>query len=354
MSPEIIAAIIGAIAVVLAPIILHKYKTARTEFDTKLVNQVGSTETLPADGVISDDKLIQLGIEICKAIKRVLERPIGQEQRITVLEKSPGNEVKVIDLECNTAARHVIDNWSSGQDVDVLLVGEDIESNVHSQRSPAQIVCLLDSLDGTQHWLRGRNLYCTALSLFQLNPSNTSEYNLRVSVVHLASGDILYAREDVRSTYIYGKVSPLCPSQLGATEIAKAHVCTVTRRPHHYSRLAPYIIDGSPFAGLYSFGGNPILAELSLGNYDAVFYPPILSEEESIPLWDWLPGGHLVYRAGCSLISPNGMELDLLSIAQESINKGSIDTPYIAAIRSEIANGIANWIGSAGQIMKGI
>lgn len=295
---------------------------------------------------VTDEDLTALGRTICWDIREEIERGTSPEDRTNVAETRHGLEVKFIDLACNRIARRSVARWASRHSCMVQLVGEDFDEAVQLVDGPP-IVCCLDSLDGTQHWLRGRNLYCTALSIFTRQTAPGSPYRLRVSMIQIHDGTLFVAREDLAQTFVDGIAVPLRVPSRPVADIHRAHVCTVCRRPDHYRLLVPTLAQGSPFAGLYTFGGNPLLAELSLGHYDAVFQIDGGPLKDAQPLWDWVPGGHIACRAGCSILTAGGHALDVVEFAAQAINHGE-DTPgYVVSQSHELAQAIAEWLTRA-------
>ena len=221
----------------------------------------------------------------------------------------------------------------------VSLGGEDLPLKLPVNKE-APILCLLDSIDGTQHWIRSKNLYCTALTLFTQDQS--AKYRLRVSMVQSPDGTIVLAREDNSVAQIDGHPSPLRIGHDTVSEVADAHVCTVCRRPDHYRILAPLLANGSPFSGLYTFGGNPALVDLAFGRFDAVFQPD--AAEDGQPIWDWLPGLHIAQRAGCTVLSSDETPFDVVQVAETVIALGDSERSYIAAANHNLAREIAAWL----------
>ncbi len=292
---------------------------------------------------LSDDDLVALGRAICWDVREELEHEVDSEAGQTISEPRHGQQVKLIDLACNRRARRTIAQWTVRLGHDALLTGEDLDP-VDVSASRPRVVCVLDSLDGTQHWLRGRNLYCTALSIFARGEDETEPYRLRVSMVQTADSTVFLAREDVQAAFIDGHDAPLTVANSSTEDIAGAQVCTVCRRPEHWSVLAPYVSRGVPFAALYTFGGNPILAELARGHYDVVFQPDASSIDDNQELWDWLPGGHIAYRAGCSFLDMNGQLFDIPAAAERCLSGGSREFPFVAAGNATLAERIVQWL----------
>jgi fructose-1,6-bisphosphatase/inositol monophosphatase family enzyme len=292
---------------------------------------------------ISDDDLIALGRSICWDIREELSAAIVEEDNETIAEPKPGQLVKYIDLACNKRARRVVSKWEKKHNCRVHLTGEDI-APVAPSSELSEVICCLDSLDGTQHWLGRRNLYCTAITFLLQDENDRSDYHLRVSVIQNAAGTIYIAREDKAAAFIDGQDKPLSISFNKSFSLSNAQVCTVCRRPGHYKVLVKHLRNGSPFSGLYSFGGNPILAELATGYYDAVFQPNAFDTNDNPPLWDWLPGGHIAQRSGCYITDINGNEMILPDLAKEYLQKKDINIAYIAAKNLELAKEIANWL----------
>ena len=208
-------------------------------------------------GDLSDDDLVALARSICWDIRPELLVPAGPEEKRIIDEPKPGQRTTFIDLAAVRAAREAIEAWSAKTGVAVALTGEDISPE---RAASKPVTCVLDALDGTQHWIRNRNLWATALSLFRREEGAA---RLRVSAVQLADGSLYIAREDTKSVHLEGSEQPVAVDT-SSVELGAAHVCTVSRRPGQYKVLAPLLGEGSPFNGLYTFGGNPILVELAL------------------------------------------------------------------------------------------
>ena len=126
-----------------------------------------------------------------------------------------------------------------------------------------------------------------------------------------------------------------------------------TRAPHHDAARVVACRSDNPvgtlrlkFSGLYTFGGNPALADLALGGYDAVFQPDASSIGDSQLIWDWLPGGHIFLRAGGCILALDGSPLDVVGAAERSINRGDGHYPYVAAHTPQLATRIVNWLAS--------
>jgi len=312
-----------------------------------LANARPGASPIPSAASISDDDLVALGRAICWDIREELDHEVDPEAAHTVAEHRRGQEVKLIDLACNRRARRTVALWGQKHGHDVLLTGEDF-GPVDLVTSRPRVVCSLDSLDGTQHWLRRRNLYCTALSLFARGGDEADPYRLRVSVVQNADGAVFVAREDERATFLDDLDEPLQAATNGTRNVAEAQVCTVCRRPDHWLVLAPHLQRGVPFAALYTFGGNPILAELARGNYDAVFQPDASRIGDSQELWDWLPGGHIAYRAGCCILGLDRQPLDLPAAAELVLSGKATHFPFVAASNATLAGQILDWLVSGG------
>lgn len=314
----------------------------RTFLDRAGTARAAAPTTLaPARG---DEDLIALARSICRNIHEELSSPERSvEDGFTISEPKPGQVVKFIDMQCNKLARKTVELWSHRHARQVLLVGEDLAAVAPSADRPP-VICCLDSLDGTQHWLRSRNLYCTALSLFERGPNRDDRYQLRVSAVQTADGTIFLAREDKQATFVDDNLKPVSIPENQIDELGKAQVCTVARRPAHYKVLVPHLSKGSPFQGLYNFGGNPIFCELTLGRYDAVFQPDASIIGDSQEIWDWLPGGHIVYRAGGYLVDLQGQSLDVIAAAQAALEGSKTDFPYVAATNPKLAAAIVDWL----------
>jgi len=287
-----------------------------------------------------DDELVALARSICWDIRMQLNESVSPESVRKVDEPKHGQEVLVADLAAVAAARRSIADWTARSGLAVRLVGEDVEGDT-SEVNDYPVVCLLDALDGTQHWARGRNLWCTALSLFSGVDGNL---DLRVSAVQMSDGAVFVAREDRKGTFREGGDSAVRVNADRRIQIGAAHVCTVGRRPDHFRVLAPYLLGGVPFAGLYTFGGNPILVELALGKYDAVFQPDASHVNDPQELFDWLPGGHIAYRSGATVLDLQGNEFDLLGAANEAITGDRESSPFVAAADPVLAGEIVQWL----------
>jgi fructose-1,6-bisphosphatase/inositol monophosphatase family enzyme len=319
------------------------------ELRTSLEGDAGTSRIPPKTPAgITDDDLLALGRAICWDVHEELSGEVLGEDAETLSEPKPGLQVKFIDLACNRRARRAVAAWERKHGSEVLLAGEDL-ARVAPTREREPVICCLDSLDGTQHWLRGRNLYCTAMSFFARGDAQDSPYRLRVSLVQNADGTIFFAREDRSAAFIDGLDSPMRITAGAVTMLQEAQVCTVCRRPDHYRILVEHLAAGSPFAGLYTFGGNPILAELALGRYDAVFQPDASAIGDSQALWDWLPGGHVAYRSGCCILNLDGSELEIPAAVQTCLNGGADNFPYVAATNRELAAAIVDWLASSAK-----
>lgn len=309
--------------------------------------RAGAGQPLTRNKALDDEDYVALARAICRNIRDQISGLATLEDARTIEEPVHGKEVKFIDLACNRAARSAIAQWESRHAASVSLMGEDLDETFPAI-TDRPIICVLDSLDGTQHWLRGKNLYCTALSIFERGDIPGDTFRLRVSAIQRPDGALLVAREDLRATYIDGRLPPLRLSlRTAAKETRTAHVCTVSRRPDQYRILVRHLAAGSPFAGLYTFGGNPALSDLALGAYDAVFQPDASSIGDSQAIWDWLPGGHIFSRAGGCILSLDGSPLDVVAAAERSINEGDGHYPYVAAPTPELAQSIAHWLALA-------
>lgn len=288
-------------------------------------------------GDLSDDDLVALARSICWDIRPELLVPAGPEEKRVIDEPKPGQRTTFIDLAAVRAAREAIEAWSTKTGVAVALTGEDISPE---RAASKPVTCVLDALDGTQHWIRNRNLWATALSLFRREEGAA---RLRVSAVQLADGSLYIAREDTKSVHLEGSEQPIAVDT-SSVELGAAHVCTVSRRPDQYKVLAPLLGEGSPFNGLYTFGGNPILVELALGRYDAVFQPDASSIGDAQELWDWLPGGHIAMRSGCTVVDLDGSSIDVVAAAAAALAGTRKSYPFVAAGDPQLAAEIATWL----------
>jgi fructose-1,6-bisphosphatase/inositol monophosphatase family enzyme len=293
---------------------------------------------------VNDEDYIALARSICRNIHEQLGEMATNEDALTIAEPVHGKQVMFIDLACNRVARRSISQWETRHATNVYLMGEDIDESFPAS-TDFPVVCVLDSLDGTQHWLRRKNLYCTALSIFERTAVPASPFRLRVSAIQQPDGTLLIAREDSRAAYVDGRSKPIQLNvRNAAVEMRNSHVCTVSRRPDHYRVLLHHLASGSPFSGLYTFGGNPALADLTLGAYDAVFQPDASFLGDSQPIWDWLPGGHIFLRSGGCILAIDGSPLDVVDAAERSINTGGGHYPYVASHTKELATAIAHWL----------
>ncbi|MEM7255255.1 MAG: TIR domain-containing protein [Pseudomonadota bacterium] len=292
---------------------------------------------------VSGDSLVALARSICEDVREVLMRSVTPETRTLIREPRPGDEVMMIDLEANRRARDSIALWSRRHNATVYLGGEDLSDPASA--GDAEVIVVLDALDGTQHWLRGRNLWCTALSIFQRN-AHDSGYDLSVSMVHTADGTIYFAREDTGCAYLDSMGDELACPNVGTMPLARAHVCTVARRPVHYQVLKSYLKEAIPFAGLYTFAGNPVLPELVTGNYDAIFQPDAAAVGDPQELWDWLPGGHIALRANCVIKGLDGSPLDVVGLANKSIRGTPVSAPFVAGANAALVDDVIDWLSS--------
>lgn len=297
----------------------------------------------PRQASLTDDDLLALARAICWDVREELAAPVDPEAAVTISEPEPGQQVKLIDMACNRRARRIVSQWQSRHGHSIALQGEDLDE-IGPPRDRPPVLCCLDSLDGTQHWLRSKNLYCTAVSVFLRGPNREDPYHLRVSMVQNANGVVFLAREDKQAAFTDGVDSPLDVPESPVRDVAAAHVCTVCRRPAHYQVLAPLLVNSRPFAGLYTFGGNPILAELALGKYDAAFQPDLSSAGSIHPIWDWLPGAHIAYRSGCTILHTDGRDFDVPAAAEASLNDRPANSPYVAATNRDLAAAIVDWL----------
>ena len=159
-----------------------------------------------------------------------------------------------------------------------------------------------------------------------------------------SSGLTLFvAREDQAAAFVDGHGKLDAPRST-VVSLKEAHVCTVCSRPGHYSVLVPMLGAGSPFSGLYTFGGNPVLVELALGRYDAVFQPDAQLAGDSQDLWDWLPGVHIAWRAGCTILDLFGAPVDVVGAAERSLAQGVSDFSYVAAVNGQLADALHGWM----------
>jgi fructose-1,6-bisphosphatase/inositol monophosphatase family enzyme len=277
-------------------------------------------------GTPTGDDVVALGRAISHDIREELCKLVVEGDAEVVAERRPGQTVNIIDVVCNRQARQTIGAWQR-RGYTIRLVGEDIAEAVAPATGEDIVVCL-DGLDGTQHWLRGRNLYCTAMSIFLKGGGGA--HRLCASLVHHSNGMLFVAREDKCAAYIDGRPEPLRADTAGPLTLAEAHVCTVARRPGHYEALVPLLAGGSPFSGLYLFGGNPVLVELPLAHYDALFQPDATILDENHDLWDWLPGIHVAYRSGCTILDVHGNLADVPAIADDNFASGRSTFSYVA------------------------
>ena len=305
-----------------------------------LSGQIPSTTPPLRPDPPTDDDLVALGRAISYDIQDELSKVAVEGDTEVVSERLPGQTVNFIDLVCNRQARRTIASWQR-RGYAIRLVGEDIAPAVAPSTGEDIVVCL-DSLDGTQHWMRGRNLYCTAMSIFL--KGNGGAYQLRTSLVHHSNGMLFVAREDKAAAYIDGQVKPLHADTTGPSTLAESHVCTIARRPGHYHALLPLLEGGSPFSGLYLFGGNPVLVELPLAHYDALFQPDAAIFNDSQDLWDWLPGIHIAYRSGCTVLDTHGNPADVPAIAAASFASGLSKFSYVVGRSAALASEVVAWL----------
>ena len=303
-----------------------------------------TTATQATDSDITTDTLLALGRSICWDVREVLRRPLSPETRAIVDEPRPGQEVVMVDLEANRRARESVAKWRQRHRASVYLTGEDLDDD--ETMKDADVVVMLDALDGTQHWLRSRNLWCTALSIFSRS-GHDGHHDLSVSFVHLPDERLFFAREDTANAYLDGCNEPIRVRKTRTSALNRAHVCTVARRPGHFRVLNPLLADGSPFAGLYTFAGNPILVELIDGLYDAVFQPDARVVNDAQDLWDWLPGGHILLRAGCTPKSLDGSDLNIVALANAGIRGATVSAPFVAAANETLAQAILSWLAQS-------
>lgn len=308
----------------------------RTMLSGRMPSAAPPTRTGPPTG----DDLVALGRAISYDIREELSKVAVEGDAEVVSERRPGHTVNFIDLVCNRQARRTIASWQRRGHA-IRLVGEDIAAAVAPATGEDIVVCL-DGLDGTQHWLRGRNLYCTAMSIFVRR--NGGAYQLRASLVHHSNGMLFVAREDKAAAYIDGQPEPLRADATGPSTVADAHVCTMARRPGHYQALLPLLEGGSPFSGLYLFGGNPVLVELPLARYDALFQADATAFNESQDLWDWLPGVHVAYRSGCTVLDTHGNPADVPAVADASFASGLSRFCYVVGRSAALASEMVAWL----------
>ena len=306
----------------------------------ELLHGKGAPREARSEGITADS-LVALGRSICWDVREVLRRDVTPETRTIVNEPKPGMQVMMIDLEANRRARESVALWSTRHGASVFLTGEDLQDDEDANDS--DVVVMLDALDGTQHWLRSRDLWCTALSVFSRDSAG-EPHRLRVSMVQLADERLYYAREDTKTTFLDGDEQPLTVRASKTATLEDAHVCTVARRPGHFRVLQPLLASGSPFAGLYTFAGNPILVELVNRQYDAIFQPDASEENDPQQLWDWLPGGHILFRAGCIPRALDGTALDVVELANRGLQGAQVSAPFVAAPNDGLADALLAWL----------
>lgn len=311
-------------------------------FARRIAERVRDPERPAEAPQVTTDALVALGRSICRDVREVLDRAVSPETAAVVEEPRPGAEVLMVDLEANRRARETVATWARRHDVAVQLVGEDLAPD--EEQGEADVLVLLDAVDGTQHWLRGRNLWCTAVSIFE---RAGARHELRASLVHMPDERLYVAREDTRTTHLDGREGALRARSTRTSTLERAHVCTVARRPEQFDVLRRLLEGGSPFAGLYTFGGNPILMELLARRYDAVFQPDASALADDQELWDWLPGGHILVRAGCPMLALDGSELDVPALAQAAIGGVDVRAPFVTAPNGALAVDILAWLRRA-------
>jgi len=291
------------------------------------------------------DPLLELAEGVCEAVGAEL----AQERRgVDYLRTqgqwgeraTDGHRIESIDLKCNDVAERFL--MSTGRQI--ALLGEDRDQALTHFRGEAELVVLIDALDGSQHWIRRRNLYCTALSIFQR--SAEGRYALRVSMVRDADGRVFFARADEGKAYVRHDTRPLVASGLDRT-LATAHVATVARRKSQYDELVRVLSSREfPFSqgGLYTAGGNPALAALAVDGFDAVL------ELTPHAMWDWLPGAHVAVSSGCAFLDLDGDPVPIVERAESLLNAekpklGEDDVGrYVCAPREDLAIDIVEWL----------
>lgn len=308
---------------------------------------------------IRDDDLIELGVDVCSAVKAELGQADADALRKVSDGAYQGKTVRAIDHVCNDTAYRVFSRWSK---TTLHVMGEDIDDVTR----PSRILCCLDSLDGTENWARGRKLYSTVVSFFV---RQNDKYRLRVSIVMDAEGRIYSAREDTEQAHFAENREAFLarePSRMTVdcrkqrlpliTDLQRAHICTVARRPDHYKVLAPLLAQ-VPSEGLYCFGGNLELACLARSGFDAVFQLNA-TERDSQGFWDWLPGAHIAFRAKCVILGlgPKRGLLNPIAAAEAHLNECTTASPgYVVATNKLLAEQIADWVnGSKLSVSKSI
>lgn len=300
---------------------------------------------------IGDDELVMLGVDMCESIAAELKDIDPTVLAVTSIEEFRGKFSRQIDNKATFAAQNVLRRFTKSK---VDLRGEDLGGPPDLE---ALVAANLDALDGTEHWVRGggSNLYCTAVSFFT---GQEGQRALRVSVVMDACGRIFYARQDLghsfyassRETFLVGTHDQLTLDLRRIPkieDIEHAHVCTVARRPDHYRDLAPYFAS-VPCNGLYTYGGNPVLAPLAMSGFDAVFQLN-KTKAGSQPAWDWISGLHIAQNSGCCVMRLDGSTFDLVTEAEANFNSpGRVSPGYIAATSETLGRQLANWISRVG------
>ena len=302
---------------------------------------------LPQGAALREDaELVQLGRSICRAVRDVLERSREVTHAIRGGEH-PGDDYFLIDRLCNVAAGGIAQAWSRQQGTRIALIGEDLNL-ANPMLDEHEIVVCIDALDGTEHWRRDRNLYATALSVFRRSDDH-QRYSLRCSVVMDADYRTFWACESDPHGYFANRNGPPLPLSLRrnvAATLGDAHVCTVARRAVQYGVLIRHLSHNPfPFRGLYTFGGNPILAALALGHYDAVFQLRREDPSDIAKIWDWLPGLHIALRGDCH-VATSVEGLDLIKHGEDIVSgtAAPLDFAFAVAPARPLVEELQRWM----------
>jgi fructose-1,6-bisphosphatase/inositol monophosphatase family enzyme len=313
------------------------------------------------DAGLTDDLVdlgIQIGIKVTTYLKG-LHVSSPDLQRVVTDDGIAGKFTYQFDVRANSIACEELEKWAHARELIVHPFGEeceqkgqDIRAYIFDQHQRDEgmpdILCLLDAVDGSQHFLHRRNLWCTALSFFVREMRagqrrSPLSYGLAASIIVDAEQRIFFAREAAASgkggafwrELVDGHDRLLqCPT--GQHDLSKAEVCSVFRRPDHYDDSMA--IGFPKAAGLNSFGGNPMLAALSAPDgYDAV-YQVLRSSAGAQRMYDWLPGLHVAERANATVLALDGQKFKVANTANDCVNLGSGETRgYVAARNLKLA-----------------
>lgn len=229
------------------------YSRTRSE-----LSQTSEDQIMP-----NPEALCDLARAICGAVHARLSRPIrpGDDHQIG-LSARLGFDTNQIDLACNHIVEDAASKWSRDTGISLSLAGEGLGLEALYAGLPAgkgRVICVVDSLDGTQHWLRGKNLYCTALSVFLRSVRSGGRAVLALSAVVRSDGRLLLATESPAEAWVEAgssRASLEVPDLVAPSLMSDAHVCTSCRRPDHYAVLLEHLAQGSPFRGLYTRTGS--------------------------------------------------------------------------------------------------